>query len=120
MAAKTKNTDPCPPTQGHKHDKGKLRYDLIPPEAEASLAAVLTFGANKYGDRNWELGIDEDRLYAARRRHEAAHRTGEILDPESGLPHLWHALTTLAMSITLEIRKTNNNQGKHTQSRNGQ
>jgi len=51
-------------TEGIKHDAGKLRLDLIPPEAIRALGEVLTYGTNKYGDRNWEKGISEDRLYA--------------------------------------------------------
>ena len=66
---------------------------------------VLTFGADKYGDRNWEEGISEDRLYAACQRHLLAHREGELLDPESGLPHLYHAFCCLGMLLTLARRK---------------
>jgi hypothetical protein len=38
-----------------KNDNDKLRYDLIPPQALKALAEVLTFGANKYADNNWQL-----------------------------------------------------------------
>ncbi len=89
---------------GKKFDEGKLRFDLIPPEAEEALARVLTMGAAKYGDRNWEEGIKFSRLYAAMRRHLNSHRTGEVLDPESGLPHLDHALANLAMMVTFQSR----------------
>ena len=44
------------PTAGVKHDSGKLRMDLVPPEAIKAMADVLTSGAAKYGDRNWEKG----------------------------------------------------------------
>ncbi len=90
---------------GVKHDSGKLRLDLIPTEAIRGLGEVFTFGAVKYGDRNWELGLDPDRVYAALERHLLAWREGEAIDPESGLPHLAHALTNAAMLHTLEWRK---------------
>lgn len=35
-------------TTGVKYDEGKLRYDLIPPEALREITKVLTFGAKKY------------------------------------------------------------------------
>ena len=90
--------------QGKKNDEGKLRMDLIPPEAIEALAAVLTFGATKYEDRNWEKGIDRERLFAACQRHLWATWKGERLDPESNLPHIYHALTNLAMWIALDER----------------
>ena len=90
---------------GIKHDNGKLRLDLIPTEAVRGLGEVLTFGAGKYGDRNWEKGLDSDRVYAALERHLLAWREGEIIDPESGLPHLAHVLTNAAMLHTLEQRR---------------
>ncbi len=90
--------------EGVKFDKDKLRFDLTPPEVEEALATILTFGANKYGDRNWEKGMDWGRLYAAMKRHLNAWRKGEKLDPESGCPHLWHAFTCLSFLVTYETR----------------
>lgn len=95
---------PMSEDKGVKHDQGKSRLDLIPPEALFAMAEVLGFGANKYGDRNWELGIDPDRLYAALQRHLWAWWGGEEEDEESLLPHLWHALAGISMLITLQQR----------------
>ena len=82
-------------TEGRKDDEDKLRYDLIPPEALAGLAAVFTMGAKKYDDRNWEKGIAYGRLYAALLRHLEAWRRGEDRDTENGQHHLdsvvWNA-----------------------------
>lgn len=83
-----------------KHDDGKLRMDLITPEMINGLAEVLTFGAKKYSDRNWEKGLDKDRLYAACMRHMNTWRGGIDLDDESGLHHLKHAFVTLGMLVT--------------------
>lgn len=90
---------------GVKHDEEKLRFDLIPPEAEAALASVLTYGAKKYGDRNWEEGMKWNRVYAAVRRHMNAWQQGEACDEESHLPHLHHALTGLAFLVTYDARQ---------------
>lgn len=86
-----------------KHDGQKLRIDLIAPEMERGLAEVLAFGANEYGDRNWERGMEWSRLYAAARRHMLKWWNKEGLD-ESGLSHLKHAMCDIAMLATYEER----------------
>jgi len=82
---------------GNKYDDGKVRYDLIPPYVLNQIAQVFTYGANKYDPHNWEKGIRWSRLIGAIYRHIEAFRNGEEIDPESGLPHLSHALTELVM-----------------------
>jgi hypothetical protein len=72
---------------------------LIPPSAEKALAEILTFGARKYEDRDWEQGITWGRVYGAARRHLNDWWNGEDNDPESGLSHLKHALCNLAFLI---------------------
>lgn len=72
---------------GTKYDSKKCRMDLIPAEAEIAEAWVWTFGAKKYGDYNWQKGIETHRLLAAMQRHLTAIKKGELIDPESGLPH---------------------------------
>ncbi len=91
-------------TGGQKDLKGKLRTDLIPPEAEIALAEVLTFGASKYQDRNWEKGIPFMSLYGATKRHLLAWVQGDTFDKESGMNHLKHALCDLAFLVTFSER----------------
>lgn len=79
-------------SQGVKFDNGKLRYDLIPTGPLAAVAAVYTVGAAKYADRNWELGMDRGRVYAASLRHMNAYWSGQVHDPETGIHHLAHAV----------------------------
>jgi len=98
------NTEKEPAAAGLKFDAGKLRLDLIPPEVVRTLGEVLTYGADKYGDHNWEQGISEDRLYAALQRHLLAWREGKAKDEESGLSSLAHAFCSLAMLVTFERR----------------
>lgn len=76
---------------GVKHDADKPRFDLLPPASMTAIAAVYSFGAAKYGDRNWEKGMKWGRVYAAMQRHLNAYWAGQDLDEESALPHLAHA-----------------------------
>mgnify|MGYP003327861446 CR=1 FL=1 len=77
---------------GKKFDTDKLKYDLIYPQFEQEIAAVLTHGAKKYKPNNWKLVPDaKNRYYAAMRRHIASWRMGEKYDSESNLHHLAHA-----------------------------
>jgi hypothetical protein len=90
---------------GVKLDSEKLRMDLIPASAIESLAEVLTYGAKKYADRNWEKGIKWGRVYAATLRHLLAWWRGENLDPESGLPHLAHAMCNIAFLLEFSKKR---------------
>lgn len=90
-----------------KNDDSKLRMDLIPPDIEIALAEVLTHGANRYNSRNWELGMDWGRVYAATRRHLAEFWSGKDID-ESGLPHIDHALCCLVFLSAYYHRQIGN------------
>ena len=85
---------------GMKHDSGKLRMDLLPPEAIRAMAQVLTYGAAKYAPNNWR-GVSIERYEAAMLRHWLAWKEGERLDAESGLPHLAHVLCNAAFLTVL-------------------
>jgi hypothetical protein len=88
------NDATCPP--GTKHDAGKPRYDLLPWSALDDVAAVLTYGSKKYAPGNWMKVPDGRARYsAAALRHLSAYLRGELLDPESHLPHLAHATCCL-------------------------
>jgi len=89
-----------------KFDNNKLRYDLIPPSTTLALAKVLTHGAKKYKPNNWRKGSIE-RYVAATFRHFEAYRSGEIIDNDSGLPHLEHLLTNVAFLIELDKSESN-------------
>jgi hypothetical protein len=78
-------------TKGLKDDQAKPRMDLLDAEFLEGVAEVLTFGANKYAPNNWRGGIETSRLIAATYRHLGAINKGENRDPESGLPHVYHA-----------------------------
>lgn len=86
--------------QKYKRDAGKLRMDLLPPSAIKALASVLTYGAEKYSEETWR-NVEPSRYTAALLRHITAWMGGEERDPESKLPHLYHALANVAFLIDL-------------------
>ena len=100
--------------EGRKDDGGKARMELIPPEIMFALASILTFGAIKYADRNWEKGMSWGRVFGACMRHMWAWWGGKgpttknflfgELDTETGLSHLWHAATCIAFLVAYEER----------------
>ena len=87
-----------------KSDTGKARLDLLPPELMLGVSHVLAHGAEKYSARNWELGAEWGRYYAALQRHMLAWWSGEDNDEETGMSHLWHAGCCLAFLIAYEAR----------------
>lgn len=86
--------------EGKKDDKNKVRLDLVPADAIYAIARGLTDGERKYGIHNWRKGIKHSRLYAAAMRHMSAYWEGETYDPKSGLSHMDHAITNLAMLVS--------------------
>lgn len=71
-------------TGGKKGQKIE-RYDLIPTQPLRQLAQHYGIGAQKYADRNWELGYDWSLSYAAAQRHLNAFWGGDTLDEEGNL-----------------------------------
>lgn len=102
--------------EGVKLDEGKLRIELVPPEMLFAVADILTFGAHKYGDRNWEKGMKWSRVFGALMRHMWCWWGGQgpvstnfafgETDTETGRSHLWHAACCIAFLIAYESRKT--------------
>lgn len=79
-------------SKDYKDVNGKLPLHLIDPIALRTLGEVLQYGLNKYGIENstsYQHGKMETYI-AAMLRHLLAYQEGEIIDPESKLPHLHH------------------------------
>jgi len=88
---------------GQKYDKDKPRYDLIPLKALEQTVGVLTYGAKKYAPENWRRVEGWRRRYfGAALRHLFAWWGGEKTDPESGHPHMAHALCCLMFIAELD------------------
>lgn len=82
--------------QALRYNEGKTRYDLVPAFAQEEYTKVLTMGANKYGDNNWQNGMSWSKIIASLKRHIAAIENGEDYDFESGLLHSAHVMCNAA------------------------
>ena len=98
-------TETIAAASGVKHDAEKLRVDLLPVDVLKGVAEILTHGAKKYRDRNWEEGIAYSRLYGATLRHLFTFWQGDDVDPESHLLHLDHALCELMFLRAMSKRR---------------
>lgn len=87
---------PDKPIEGRKDDAGKARWDLLPWKQVKYVVQVLTLGAKKYADNNWQkVENPRPRYFAAAMRHLNSWFEGEILNEETGLPNLAEAICNL-------------------------
>lgn len=78
----------------------KVPLHLVPGAASAYIAMGLKEGARKYGAFNWrETDVEAMTYVGATLRHLAAFVDGEDTDPDSGNPHLAHAMASLAILV---------------------
>jgi hypothetical protein len=92
-------------TGGRKFDGGKPQYGLLPPLALRATVDVLTFGAAKYEPDNWKHVPDSKRRYFdALQRHLWAYKEGEVIDPESSMHHLAHAMCCLMFLYEHDVK----------------
>ena len=103
LTEKLRPTDD-PAKGGVKKDYGKLRMDLIPPEAMEAMAVQLTLGAQKYGERNWEKGMGWMRVFGGVLRHLFKWCARRPMDPDTKTSHLWGALIGTAFLVAYEAR----------------
>jgi hypothetical protein len=95
-------SDDTAPAGGLKFDGDKPRPTLLMrgcPNALAGVINVLGFGARKYAADSWkQVEGGTVRYRDALYRHLMAVEAGEVLDPESGLPH-WHHICCNALFL---------------------
>lgn len=82
---------------GARFNSNKPDFSLIPLVTMEDEARVWMYGKNKYAAWNWAKGMPWSVPLACLLRHMAAWQSGEECDPESGLPHLAHAMCNLRM-----------------------
>jgi hypothetical protein len=82
--------------KGLRYNVGKTRHDLVPAFAQEQYARVLTKGAEKYADRNWEKGMQWSKVLESMKRHVLAFERGEDYDPETGCLHMAHVMCNAA------------------------
>lgn len=89
---------------GAKADAGKqlagVLFDFS--HALSAVADVGTMGAAKYSRGGWRsVPNGQQRYLDAMMRHLLKHGQGELVDPESGHPHLAHATWNLMATLDL-------------------
>jgi hypothetical protein len=90
-------------TDGLKHDGGKPRLDLVPPELIEAVGTVMTHGAEKYGEASYR-NVDPKRYRSALMRHICKWLKNPYgKDEDSGLPHLWHIACNVAFLLELDV-----------------
>ena len=83
----------------------KLPLHLFPTSAKAYGVLGLLDGMLKYGRSNWRaVGIRASIYYDAVGRHLDAWFEGEDDAPDSGLPHLAHAIAGIAIIIDATVK----------------
>lgn len=82
---------------GARYNDGKPDYSLLPLFTLDEEVRVWMHGARKYNRWNWTKGMVWSVPFASALRHLSSWQRGEDIDPESGLPHLAHAMCNLRM-----------------------
>ena len=83
-------------------NKGKGRFDLIPPYALKRLAQHYENGAVKYGDRNWEKGQPLARYLDSAIRHAYAYLGGSK-DEDHLAAVAWNALAIIETEHRIKL-----------------
>ena len=97
---------------GKRLNAGKNKMELVPPEWIWALGDVMTQGAKKYQDRNWELGMEWANMLGCALRHIFKFVCGERYDGEcfdlekgtTGCHHLAMAAWNLLALMVYDIR----------------
>lgn len=76
----------------------KAPLTLVPPSAIIAMAEAMGNGADKYGPFNWRDEPVQVRTYIeATLRHLYAFLDGQWAAEDTGIPHLSHAMASLAI-----------------------
>lgn len=85
-----------------KDDARKPILSRVPPELILAVERVREYGCRKYPEDSW-MSVETQRYWEAALRHMlAAWKDYRAVDPESGLPHIWHIACNLAFIISQE------------------
>ena len=67
------------------------------------MARLMAVGAEKYGDRNWEKGMEWGRPFAALQRHAWLWAEGESRDSETFCHHMAAVAINAMMIFAFEL-----------------
>lgn len=85
-----------------KDDADKPVPHRVPPAIIWAIEKVRAFGCRKYPEDSWRE-VETQRYWDAAMRHMlTAWEDFRAVDPESGLPHIWHVACNLAFIIAKE------------------
>lgn len=87
-------------------NEGKRKWSLVHYKSLEPLVEVLEFGAGKYGEKNWQKGLDKTEILESMMRHLTALMDGESNDKESKLHHIGHIMCN---AMFYEYFNTNTN-----------
>jgi hypothetical protein len=87
----------CVNEKGGKQSSSPFRCDLLPPLASLHLGKILKYGADKYGDKNWQLISVEDNLNHAL-VHILSYLAGDKQDD-----HVGHAACRLMFALDQQL-----------------
>ena len=101
--------------QEAKADGGKIHPSYVSPESIIAIAKVREYGTQKYKDPNNWKKVSADRYHEALLRHALGMWNDPYaVDPESGLPHLYHLMCNGNFLCALEGKHE-----EHTQTSDG-
>lgn len=88
------------PIQGAKYDGDKPKLSTVPPGIIYAIEKTRAYGLKKYAEAEAWKTIDPERWHEALLRHVLRIWNDPMaIDPESGLPHLYHIATNTAFLI---------------------
>lgn len=93
---------------GVKNDGGKIDYTLLLkdlPGSVKSVVKVLELGCKRYGRTNYSK-VESERYEKSVLRHIMSHLSGDLIDKDSGEPHLSHAICGLLFLVEVIQKDT--------------
>lgn len=99
--------------KGSRFNQGKLRWSLVHFKSLEPLVRVLEFGASKYGDFNWQKGLNKKEILESMMRHMTDLMDGNEYDEESKLHHIGHIMCNAMFYMFFKNKEEDGNK-KHT------
>lgn len=96
------------PEKAMRFNAGKAKLSLVLEGGVAieGMARVLEYGTKKYARGNWRKDMVLEDIMDSMLRHQNAVMNGELIDPETGLPHADHIFCN-AMFLSYHYHRLN-------------